>query len=131
MAMQTIERAHNAGVKVTAVSYKELCDLLIVAREDGANPAKERIDQFCSYLCELERGGYVVMLGVVPLEMMLVYGKKDFAVRYVALLKAYENGLSRKDLVFLERMEKQYASDPKLVSGIREVIAILRRKFSC
>ena len=63
--------------------------------------------------------------------MMLVYGKKDFAVRYVALLKAYENGLSRKDLVFLERMEKQYASDPKLVSGIREVIAILRRKFSC
>ena len=71
------------------------------------------------------------MLGVVPLEMMLLYGKKDFAVRYVALLKAYENGLSRKDLVFLERMEKQYASDPKLVSGIREVIAILRRKFSC
>ena len=96
-----------------------------------AAPPSDRVQQFASFLCKLDRGGYVVMLGVVPLEMMLLYEMKDYAAQYVALLKMYENGLSRHDLVYLEKVQRKYASDPKLASAIRDVIKILKKKFSC
>ena len=43
----------------------------------------------------------------------------------------YENGLSRHDLVYLEKVQRKYASDPKLASAIRDVIKILKKEFSC
>lgn len=126
-----IERAHAAGVKVTAMSCKETCDLVIMMKEEQSPLPSDRVGQFASFLCKLDRGGYVVMLGVVPLEMMLLYEMKDYAAQYVALLKMYENGLSRHDLVYLEKVQRKYASDPKLASAIRDVIKILKQKFSC
>ena len=119
-----IERAHAAGVKVTAMSCKETCDLVIMMKEEQSPLSSDRVGQFASFLCKLDRGGYVVMLGVVPLEMMLLYEMKDYAAQY-------ENGLSRHDLVYLEKVQRKYASDPKLASAIRDVIKILKQKFSC
>lgn len=126
-----IERAHAAAVKVTAMSYKETCDVMIVMKEEQSPLPRNRIEQFASFLCKLDRGGYVVMLGVVPLEMMLLYEMTDYAAQYVALLKMYENGLSRHDLVYLEKVERKYASESKLASAIRDVIKLLKQKFSC
>ena len=82
-----IERAHAAGVKVTAMSCKETCDLVIMMKEEQSPLPSDRVQQFASFLCKLDRGGYVVMLGVVPLEMMLLYEMKDYAAQYVALWK--------------------------------------------
>ena len=70
------------------------------------------------------------MLGVTPLEMMLLYGETQFAVKYLGLLNKFENGLSRRDLVLLENVQKQYATNKRLERELQKVISTLRSKFN-
>ena len=127
-AFSIVQRAKNAGVKVTSVSYQSLCELLF-ALYDASPPDRELVRSFCTHLCSLDRGGYVVLLGVLPLRVMLRYGEMENAVKYAKLLNRFENGLSRGDLALLEEMQKQNQENKALKEEIEKVIRTLRGKF--
>ena len=80
-------------VKVTAVSFKDVCDLLLVCKQDHIAVEREDVRLFCERISSLDRGGYIVMLGLTPLEVMLAYKEIDYAIRYIDLLKLYETWL--------------------------------------
>lgn len=129
-AISMVHRAEEGGVKVTSVSYQNTCELMIMLKKTDP-PSKELVQLFCNDVCSLDRGGYIVMLGVTPLEMMLLYGETQFAVKYLGLLNKFENGLSRRDLVLLENVQKQYATNKRLERELQKVISTLRSKFDC
>ena len=86
-AISMVHRAEEGDVKVTSVSYQNTCELMIMLKETDP-PPKELVQLFCSDVCSLDRGGYIVMLGVTPLEMMLLYGETQFAVKYLVKASA-------------------------------------------
>lgn len=116
-------------MKVTAVSFKDVCDMLIVCKQDNILLDRKDVRQFCERICSLERGGYIVMLGLTPLEMMLAYKEIDYAVRYTNLLKLYENGLNRRDIMLLEDIKKDMKEETELCKSLDSLIDLLQKKY--
>lgn len=123
-----MQRAKAAGVKVTSVSYQSLCELLFELY-DASPPDRELVRSFCTHLCSLDRGGYVVLLGVLPVRVMIRYGELENAAQYLKLLNRFENGLSRADLAILEEMREQNRENKALMEEMEKVIRTLRSKF--
>ena len=130
MAIRSVQKALDQNVKVTSVSFKEVCELLVLLREENESVDDSRISPFCDLICSLDRGGYVVALGLVPLEMMMGYGKLQHAKRYIELLGQYENGLSRRDVVLLEDMKKS-VKDKEVETSLSSLILLLNKKYAC
>ena len=86
MAISTIKQAISQEVKVTSMSYKNICELLIVLK-DQQSISQQSVIELSNVICSLSRGGYVVQLGLSPLEMMLAYNQVKPALRYLRLLK--------------------------------------------
>ena len=123
-----MQRAKAAGVKVTSVSYQSLFELLF-ALYDASPPDRELVRSFCMHLCSLDRGGYVVLLGVLPVRVMIRYGELENAAKYLKLLNRFENGLSRGDLALLEEMKEENRENKALTEEMEKVIHTLRDKF--
>ena len=130
-ALRYIEQAIENNVKVTSVSYKEICNLLIDCYKEGKEVREESVNKFCERICGLSRGGYIVMLGLTPLEVMMKYGKISFAIQYVNLLRQYENGLTRKDIILLKEMQNEVEENKDLYTSLSKLINILRGKYAC
>ena len=128
--MRYVEQAVEKEVKVTSVSYKELCKALVECRVDNIQVDEDQVHTFCGRICCLSRGGYIVMLGLTPLEMMLKYGEISHAIRYVDLLRQYENGLTRRDVLLLEEMQMEVAGTVDLYNTIGKLIALLKEKYT-
>ena len=116
-------------VKVTAVSFKDVCDLLLVCKQDHIAVEREDVRLFCERISSLDRGGYIVMLGLTPLEVMLAYKEIDYAIRYIDLLKLYENGLTRLDIVLLEDIKKDGKEETELCKSLDSLITLLQKKY--
>ena len=130
MAMQFVEKTLDQNVKVTSVSFKEVCELLTLLKEENEPVQDAEMNRFCECVCSLDRGGYIVALGLVPLEMMVSYGKLTYAKRYVELLGQYENGLTRRDVVLLEDMKKS-VKNKEVENSLASLILLLNNKYSC
>ena len=129
-ALRYIEQAIGNDVKVTSVSYKEICKLLLDCYEEGRKVQEESIDKFCEHICGLSRGGYIVMLGLTPLEVMMKYGKTLHAIQYVNLLRQYENGLTRRDILLLQEMQNEVGDIKDLYNSLDKLINLLRGKYA-
>ena len=130
MAMQFVEKTLDQNVKVTSVSFKEVCELLTLLKEENEPVQDAEMNRFCECVCSLDRGGYIVALGLGPLEMMVSYGKLTYAKRYVELLGQYENGLTRRDVVLLEDMKKS-VKNKEVENSLASLILLLNNKYSC
>lgn len=129
MAISSIQKANQQDVKVTSVSYKNVCELLLVMNGQGVS--KESVSKLCKSICTLSRGGYIVLLGLSPLEMMLAYDNQDYALRYLQLLKEYDNGLVKKDIAVLEDLKKRYGKTKAIDSGLDQIVSLIQRKYEC
>ena len=69
------------------------------------------------------------MLGLTPLEVMLAYKEIDYAIRYIDLLKLYENGLTRRDIVLLEDIKKDGKEETELCKSLDSLITLLQKKY--
>lgn len=130
MAIKFVKQTLDQNVKVTSVSFKEVCELLTLVKEENEPVQESEMQYFCECICSLDRGGYVVALGLIPLEMMLSYGKLKCAKRYIGLLGQYENGLTRRDVVLLEDMKKS-VKDKEVENALGSLILLLNKKYSC
>ena len=128
--MRYIEQTIENGVKVTSVSYKEICNLLKDCYEEGREVQEESLNKFCEQICGLSRGGYIVMLGLTPLEVMMKYGKTLYAIQYVNLLRQYENGLTRKDILLLKEMQNEVGDIKDLYNSLNKLIKLLMGKYA-
>lgn len=127
MAIQTIQKASTQDVKVTSMSYKNICELLNC--EGQVKVSDEQVNQLCKSICMLSRGGYIVMLGLSPLELMLHYNQVEYVEKYIRLLKEYDNGLVKKDIKVVEDLKKNYDLPKGVLSGLDEVVALIQRKY--
>ena len=59
------------------------------------------------------------------------YGKISFAIQYVNLLRQYENGLTRKDIILLKEMQNEVEENKDLYTSLSKLINILRGKYAC
>lgn len=107
------------------MSYKNICELL---KGDIAISPK-RVSQLCHSICSLSRGGYIVMLGLSPLECMLRTNQTDYVLKYIQLLKEYDNGLEKNDIKNIEEMKKKYSLAKPVLKGLNEVVALIQRKY--
>ena len=110
------------------MSYKNVCELLILLKEQQPIN-KKHIKQLAQSICTLSRGGYIVMLGLYPLEMMLLYEENEYAVRYIQLLKEYDNGLLKKDIKHVEDLKSAFKVNNKILRGLDELIVVIRKKY--
>ena len=128
MAISTIKQAISQEVKVTSMSYKNICELLIVLKDQQSISQQSVID-LSNVICSLSRGGYVVQLGLSPLEMMLAYNQVKPALRYLGLLKEYDNALQKRDVKVLEEMKMKYVNNKSISSGLDDLVQLIQKKF--
>ena len=128
MAISTIKQAISQDVKVTSMSYKNICELLIVLKDQQSISQQSVID-LSNMICSLSRGGYVVQLGLSPLEMMLTYDQVKPALKYLELLKEYDNALEKRDVKVLEEMKMKYVSNKSISSGLDDLVQLIQKKF--
>lgn len=129
MAISTIQKAMMQEVKVTSMSYKNVCELLLVLK-GHRDVQKELVTQLCHSICTLSRGGYIVMLGLSPLEMMLVYHENGYAQKYIQLLKEFDNGLVKKDIKLLEELKAKFGSSTEICNGLDEIVLVIQHKYA-
>lgn len=98
--------------------------------EEGREVQEESLNKFCEQICGLSRGGYIVMLGLTPLEVMMKYGKTLYAIQYVNLLRQYENGLTRKDILLLKEMQNEVGDIKDLYNSLNKLIKLLMGKYA-
>lgn len=128
MAISTIKQAISQEVKVTSMSYKNICELLIVLK-DQQSISQQSVIELSNVICSLSRGGYVVQLGLSPLEMMLAYNQVKPALRYLGLLKEYDNALQKRDVKVLEEMKMKYVNNKSISSGLDDLVQLIQKKF--
>ena len=128
MAISTIKQAISQEVKVTSMSYKNICELLIVLKDQQSISQQSVID-LSNMICSLSRGGYVVQLGLSPLEMMLAYNQVKPALKYLGLLKEYDNALQKRDVKVLEEMKMKYVNNKSISSGLDDLVQLIQKKF--
>ena len=128
MAISTIKQAISQEVKVTSMSYKNICELLIVLKDQQSISQQSVID-LSNMICSLSRGGYVVQLGLSPLEMMLTYDQVKPALKYLELLKEYDNALEKRDVKVLEEMKMKYVNSKSISSGLDDLVQLIQKKF--
>ena len=128
MAISTIKQAISQEVKVTSMSYKNICELLIVLKDQQSISQQSVID-LSNMICSLSRGGYVVQLGLSPLEMMLTYDQVKPALKYLELLKEYDNALEKRDVKVLEEMKMKYVNSKSVSSGLDDLVQLIQKKF--
>lgn len=128
MAISTIKQAISQEVKVTSMSYKNICELLIVLKDQQSISQQSVID-LSNMICSLSRGGYVVQLGLSPLEMMLTYDQVKPALKYLELLKEYDNALEKRDVKVLEEMKMKYVNNKSISSGLDDLVQLIQKKF--
>lgn len=128
MAISTIKQAISQEVKVTSMSYKNICELLIVLKDQQSISQQSVID-LSNTICSLSRGGYVVQLGLSPLEMMLTYDQVKPALKYLELLKEYDNALEKRDVKVLEEMKMKYVNNKSISSGLDDLVQLIQKKF--
>lgn len=128
MAISTIKQAISQEVKVTSMSYKNICELLIVLKDQQSISQQSVID-LSNVICSLSRGGYVVQLGLSPLEMMLAYNQVKPALKYLGLLKEYDNALQKRDVKVLEEMKTKYVNNKSISSGLDDLVQLIQKKF--
>ena len=128
MAISTIKQAISQEVKVTSMSYKNICELLIVLKVQQSISQQSVID-LSNMICSLSRGGYVVQLGLSPLEMMLTYDQVKPALKYLELLKEYDNALEKRDVKVLEEMKMKYVNNKSISSGLDDLVQLIQKKF--
>ena len=128
MAISTIKQAISQEVKVTSMSYKNICELLIVLKDQQSISQQSVID-LSNMICSLSRGGYVVQLGLSPLEMMLTYDQVKPALKYLELLKENDNALEKRDVKVLEEMKMKYVNNKSISSGLDDLVQLIQKKF--
>ena len=128
MAISTIKQAISQEVKVTSMSYKNICELLIVLKDQQSISQQSVID-LSNMICSLSRGGYVVQLGLSPLEMMLTYDQVKPALKYLELLEEYDNALEKRDVKVLEEMKMKYVNNKSISSGLDDLVQLSQKKF--
>ena len=128
MAISTIKQAISQEVKVTSMSYKNICELLIVLKDQQSISQQSVID-LSNMICSLSRGGYVVQLGLSPLEMMLTYDQVKPALKYLELLKEYDKALEKRDVKVLEEMKMKYVNNKSISSGLDDLVQLIQKKF--
>ena len=128
MAISTIKQAISQEVKVTSMSYKNICELLIVLKDQQSILQQSVID-LSNMICSLSRGGYVVQLGLSPLEMMLTFNQVKPALKYLELLKEYDNALEKRDVKVLEEMKMKYVNNKSISSGLDDLVQLIQKKF--
>ena len=128
MAISTIKQAISQEVKVTSMSYKNICELLIVLKDQQSISQQSVID-LSNTICSLSRGGYVVQLGLSPLEMMLTFNQVKPALKYLELLKEYDNALEKRDVKVLEEMKMKYVNNKSISSGLDDLVQLIQKKF--
>lgn len=128
MAISTIKQAISQEVKVTSMSYKNICELLIVLKDQQSISQQSVID-LSNMICSLSRGGYVVQLGLSPLEMMLTFNQVKPALKYLELLKEYDNALEKRDVKVLEEMKMKYVNNKSISSGLDDLVQLIQKKF--
>ena len=128
MAISTIKQAISQEVKVTSMSYKNICELLIVLKDQQSISQQSVID-LSNMICSLSRGGYVVQLGLSPLEMMLTFNQVKPALKYLELLKEYDNALEKRNVKVLEEMKMKYVNNKSISSGLDDLVQLIQKKF--
>ena len=101
----------------------------MIVLKDQQSISQQSVIDLSNTICSLSRGGYVVQLGLSPLEMMLTFNQVKPALKYLELLKEYDNALEKRDVKVLEEMKMKYVNNKSISSGLDDLVQLIQKKF--
>ena len=60
---------------------------------------------------------------------MLTFNQVKPALKYLELLKEYDNALEKRDVKVLEEMKTKYVNNKSISSGLDDLVQLIQKKF--